>query len=65
MEKSNKEKLLTIEAAAELFSVSPQLLYREMKTGRLQFKKIGKLRRVTEDALKKWLQNQQKPEGIK
>jgi excisionase family DNA binding protein len=48
-------KVLTVKEAADRLKVKPQWVYRMMQSGDLPFVRLGRLIRIDEDSLEKWL----------
>jgi excisionase family DNA binding protein len=48
-------KVLTVKEAADQLKVKPQWIYRMMHGGGLPFVRLGRLIRIDEDSLEKWL----------
>ncbi len=48
-------KVLTVKEAADLLKVKPQCVYAMLRGGGLPFFRLGRLIRIDEDSLEKWL----------
>jgi excisionase family DNA binding protein len=48
-------KVLTVKEAADLLKVKPQWVYGMLRGGGLPFVRLGRLIRIDQDSLEKWL----------
>lgn len=48
---TQNEELLTVKEAAKQLRVAPLTIYRAVETGRLKAQRVGKLIRITDEAL--------------
>jgi excisionase family DNA binding protein len=48
-------KVLTVREAADLLKVKPQWVYKMVRAGGLPFVRLGRLIRIDEDSLERWL----------
>ena len=48
-------KVLTVKEAADQLKVQPQWVYRMVRNGGLPFVRLGRLIRIDQDALERWL----------
>jgi len=60
-----QDKFYTVDELAEMLKVNPMTIYRHIKEGRIEVYKVGRLFRISENALQKYLSKKGKKSNVK